>query len=368
MQPTIEAVALCIQAGIPCLLMSEPGNAKTAIVSSLFSELCNDSHTSIVGLHEPTEFAGFGVPQGDSVAMMPTQWVKRLAQVNGRTGVFLDELTNAPPATRSACLRGIHERVWGDTKIENLSTVAAANPPDIAESGYEFSAPLANRFLHIAWEMSVEYWVDQMLRGFPAPKFTKLTSDPKKHLPFFRGLVASFSRVKPTLMQALPEDVSQRSGAWPSFRTWTMGIDALCAARAAGFDFQDDVTVILLSGCVGGGAASEFLTYATEMDLPDPFEVLKNPSSLKLPERGDRAFAVLTSVVSAFLSDPSQERWEAAWKVMQLAVDSDRPDVAAVAVQTLAKETKWERSPAVNKSLAAFVPLLKNAGLLRGSS
>lgn len=39
---------------------------------------------------------------------------------------------------------------------DTVRIVAAANPPDVAASGWELSAPLANRFVHIQWSLEGE--------------------------------------------------------------------------------------------------------------------------------------------------------------------------------------------------------------------
>ena len=55
---------------------------------------------------------------------------------------------------------------------------------------------------------------------------------------------------------------------------------------------------LLVRGAVGQGPGIELLTWLVEADLPDPEEVLADPESFVLPERGDRAFAALSSVAS----------------------------------------------------------------------
>jgi phage tail protein X len=359
----IEAVAVAIQAGVPCLLTSIPGEGKTALVGAMFEQLCKDHHTSIVALHEPPEYGGYPVPQDDGVALLPVAWVNRLALVReGIAGLFLDEIGNGAPATRSAAMRGILDGTWGERTIERLSTVAAQNPPECSENGTELSAPLANRFCHIAWDMPVQYWAEAMLGGFPKPKVGRLPDKWRERLPWARGLVAAFAAVKPGTIKAMPKETSARAGAWPSLRTWTMTMDLLAACRAMGYGTEHDVTRILVGGCLGDGAALEFLTWVSEQDLPDPEAVLKNPKSLALPDRGDRCYAVLTSIVAAVLANNTPPRWIAAWEVLEQAVAQNRPDVAASSARALARNRPAGVDPP--KAINAFLPLLKAAGLL----
>ena len=110
------------------------------------------------------------------------------------------------------------------------------------------------------------------------------------------------------------------------------------------------------------GAGLELLTYATQLDLPDPEAVLADPEGLELPERSDRLLAVLGSVTAAVAGNCTLDRWEAAWEVLGGAADAQRADVAAVAAAELLRlrEQAW-RPPAAVRS---FLPLLTRAGLL----
>ena len=68
---------------------------------------------------------------------------------------------------------------------------------------------------------------------------------------------------------------------------------------------NDEAEATLMGGCVGTGAIREYLLWREELDLPDPEELLANPTKYKHPVRGDRAFAILASVVAAFLRKPT---------------------------------------------------------------
>ena len=108
------------------------------------------------------------------------------------------------------------------------------------------------------------------------------------------------------------------------------------------------------------GRASSSSLWHMEMDLPDPEDVLADPDGFALPERGDRAYAVLSSVAAAVAAKPTPERWLAGWKVVGKAGE-EAPDVAAVAARVLAQC----RPPgaAAPPEVKLFLPLLKDAGL-----
>lgn len=175
-----------------------------------------------------------------------------------------------------------------------------------------------------------------------------------------RSWIAAFITVRPMLVLAVPEEPARAGRAWPSPRTWDMTARLVAAAEAA--DASDLVVSLLIRGCVGVGAGVEFLTWLAEADLPDPEAVLADPENFVLPERGDRAYAALSSVAAAVASDPSNGRWERGWKAFARAAETT-PDVAAAAARTLARCRP--DGVAIPKEVSAFAPLLRDAGLLQ---
>ena len=112
---------------------------------------------------------------------------------------------------------------------------------------------------------------------------------------------------------------------------------------------------------MGGGPGVEFLTWLAEADLPDPEALLADPQSFVLPERGDRAYAALSSVAAAVAANPGDGRWDRGWKVFGRAAQT-APDVAAAAARTLARCRP--AGAAIPPEVSAFAPLLRDAGLL----
>jgi hypothetical protein len=272
-------------------------------------------------------------------------------------------------------MRGVHEGTWGDVHIPKLATVAAMNPPEQAESGTALSAPLANRFCHLTWQMPVDYWVQQMLRGFPPPPVVTVADDWRAGLDRVRAVVAGFAQHMPSAIDNLPTDAAARSGPWPSFRSWTAAMDLLAAAGSFGQGLpqhQGNISPLarlLVSGCVGPAAATAFLAYAVDLDLPDPEELLAHPDRLVLPPRGDKIFVILTEVTNAVLRENTKARWSAGVRVMGRAHQLGHGDIAAMAMRALAsvKVAPQDGYPVeAAKAVELFRPLLQAAGMMRG--
>jgi len=237
--------------------------------------------------------------------------------------------------------------------------VAAANPPEQAADGWDLSAPLANRLCHLAWHADPLSVADGLAGGWTPPVVPVLPDGWQAEETLSRGLVATFLRVRPGLACAPPSDALSAGRGWPSPRTWEMAARLMAAADASGT--SDEARSALVRGAVGDGAGVEFLAWLIEMDLPDPEQVLADPASFQLPERGDRAYAALAAIAARVAADPTPERWTAGWQVLGLAADV-APDVAAVAARVLAK-CRPEGAP-LPAEIHRFAPLLRAAGLL----
>jgi len=357
----VEALGVAVAARVPVLLWGAPGTGKTATIRAMAQQMGWPCETVIASIREPSDFAGLPIVVGDGVRFAPPGWARRLAE-GGRGLLFLDELSTAPPAVQAALLRVVLERVVGDLALpDEVSVVAAANPPEQAADGWDLSAPLANRLCHLAWEVDPSAVADGLAGGWAAPAVPALPDGWEAGLGVTRGLVAAFLHVRPALACAPPADAASMGKGWPSPRTWDMTARLVAAAEAAGAG--GEARSALVRGAVGEGAGVEFLAWLAEMDLPDPEAVLADPDSFVLPKRGDRAYAAVTAVAAVVAADPTPERWTAGWRVLGKAA-AGAPDVAAVAARMLAR-CRPDGTP-LPAEVRLFAPVLRDAGLLRG--
>jgi len=358
--PAAEALGVAVAARVPVLLWGAPGTGKTSAVRAMADAMGLPCETVIASIREPSDFAGLPVITGATVHFAPPRWAIRLAE-HGTGILFLDELSTAPPAVQAALLRVVLERTVGDLTLPlDVAVVAAANPPEQAADGWDLSAPLANRLCHLSWETTPKAIADGLATGWTAPVVPLLPDGWESGEPLSKGVVAAFLHVRPALALAPPTDASAAGRGWPSPRTWEMAARLLTAANTAGV--SESARSALVRGAVGEGAGVEFLAWLAEMDLPDPEEVLADPSSFRLPERGDRAYAALASIAAAVAAVPTPERWVAGWRVLGRCAEA-APDVAATAAMVLAKC----RPPDLTEmppEIKMFLPLIRDAGLV----
>jgi hypothetical protein len=361
----LAALALAVSADLPVLLWGEPGIGKTAALNQLADALDLPLTTVIASVHEPSDFSGLPVigadPAVQGVPMAPPDWAVRLAEA-GRGLLFLDELSTAPPAVQAALLRLVLERRVGALRLPpGVRIVAAANPRSSMADGWELSSPLANRFVHLQWT----YDHQVVLRGLAGtwPVATLPTLDPKlldDAVAFARRAVCTLLAARPKLVHQLPKNETRRGGPWPSPRTWEMALRLIAFATAA--DTSREVLSMLVRGTVGDGPGLELLASLDRMDLPDPETLLADPSTAVLPERGDLRQTVLDGVVEAVRKRPDQSRWDAAWSLLILALDTGAPDLVVVPAATLAAQRRddWQ-VPAAIERLAGAVALSRRA-------
>jgi len=359
--PAVEALGVAVAAKVPVLLWGAPGTGKTSAIRAMADVMGLPCETVIASIREPSDFAGLPIVVGGEVRFAPPAWARRLAEA-GRGLLFLDELSTAPPAVQAALLRVVLERAVGDLTLpEEVAVVAAANPPDQAADGWDLSAPLSNRLCHLSWQTEPRAVADGLAGGWSAPVVPDLPDGWQAEELLARGLVAAFLHVRPGLACAPPSDPAAAGRGWPSPRTWEMAARLMAAAGACGAG--DEARFALIRGAVGDGAGVEFLAWLTEMDLPDPEQVLADPASFRLPDRGDRAYAALAAVAAAVAANPTAERWTAGWQVLGLAADA-APDVAAVAARVLARCRPADVKD-MPPEIHLFIPVLKDAGLLQ---
>jgi hypothetical protein len=357
----VEALAVAVSSGVPALLWGSPDTGKTSAVVALGEALDWPVEVVIGSIREPSDFAGLPVVIDGSVHLAPPRWAQRLCAAE-RGLLFLDELTTAPPAVQAAMLRVILERVVGDVTLPaGVRVVAAANPPEQAADGWELAPPLANRLVHLDWPVEAKTVARGLSVGFPVPVLAGLDERPTAaQVSSARAAVAAFLEVRPALVLQVPASSAVASRGWPSPRSWEAVTKLLAGCEVS--HASEEARAVLVTGAVGDGPGLEFLSWLENADLPDPDAVLADPDSFVLPERSDRAFAVLTAVVAVAIAYADTNSWDAAWRVVAKAA-AGAPDVATLAARTLA--THRPEGAQLPAAVLDLVPVLRAAGLMQ---
>lgn len=259
--------------------------------------------------------------------------------------LFLDEITTAPPRVLAGLLRVIHERVVGDIDLPlSTAVLAAANPPEqaVGEAVQPLQPPLANRFIHLDWpEPSAQEWA-QWIEGTAKRASGLSTADidaalreyhlslTLSHPAFLRVFLhvatvakewftVSGGKQATSFMYVLPKGEDEAGRAWPSPRSWEIGLRGFAAAQSLG---RLDIGRVLLVGAVGTHAAEAFLDHLATKALPAPQDALiaaREGTLLWLPGP-DRALgsAYVERVVKWAADEAPADLAPAAWDFLAL--------------------------------------------------
>ena len=281
----------------------------------------------LASIREPQDFAGLPAISNGTMSLIPPNWAQSLA-ADGNGILFADEINTAPPSVQAALLRVCLEKVAGDLHLgDATSIVAAANPPEIAADGWDLAAPLANRFCHVDWELPAAVVADGLLGNWPQitlPQVEagKVEAETDKEA----WKLSAFLLARPKLATSMPESTGQQGRAFPTPRSWEMVLKLVGLSNA--LDLSPDIRRLLVVGCVGQGAGSEYLAFRESLDLPDPELIIADPENFELPKRPDKLYAISGSLIAALGNDVSGERWDSVGKFVLRLSKLGHADIA----------------------------------------
>lgn len=318
------------QAGVIPLALGMPGVAKTETARALATAAGRQFLPLMLDQLLPEDLGGFPTigeltHDGATHPVMRRLHDERFLVARLTPSVLLiDELTNTAHSTQAAALQLIAEGIPG------CWIFAAANPPQQAAAGVELTPPMVNRLCVLQWEIDRSAILAGLRAGlnFPAPSVPILPDDWRAQLAQWGGLVADFLDRYPDLLAAFPRDPNAAGNPFPSPRAWTNTAKLLAAAASVGADSPTQSA--LVTGTVGLAAGTQFLTWLKTQSIPDPEAILANPSSLKLPPRGDLAIATLGAIMGRIRAHKTPDRWEQAGEVVAVAYRQSQELATAV--------------------------------------
>lgn len=402
--------------GLPVNFISPPGGGKTSMLEQAAAEF-DLPECETFALSDRGEAAVGIVPvphvvNGVMTLVCPRpEWTTRFDKTE-RGLVIIDELTSVAPALQPPLMgMFLAGRIGGHTLPRGVRRLALSNPPDQAANGAALPLPLANRMGHLKWMMpTVEEHVQYMLRGaVSAARTRKLLremdedlgiEDPSDDAEDERdteedgaarfdgaaeearvlkawpaawaqavGLETAFLQAKGEMKYQMPEVGSAQAGAaWPSDRTWEMATRAYTASII--HKLSEEETEQAVEAFIGAGAASEFLSFVQEQDLPNTAHLLDGKVSFKHDtQRVDRTVAVLAGCAAlvAPASAPKRiERSVGLWKLLeQLSTEKADLDLLVPCVHALI-ECNLAALKHSSKVLIKINPVLKAAGIVGG--
>lgn len=365
--------------GLTLAFRGGPGVGKSQVIESLCGAF--GLHCQVLSPGEMGEGA-FGVvpvPTEDGfLSYPPHEWVKKLADHNGRGLVFIDELTTAPRALQPYLLAlTLARRLGGYYLGSGVRTICAFNPPGTV-NGTEINKAQANRLCHVNWDAGdVEQWVDYLIsddglsgvqgsdsavaaRPFDAAaeEARVLKAWPEPYATA-KGGVAGFLMARPALLHQEPEDSDPRAGgAWASRRAWEATTRALATAQV--HNLSEDERHLLVAGYVGLGPAKELLSFL-DTEKFSPRDILEGKEKFEHEaSRLDRTHAVLTGCTALVVQQADKKQQErlarSLWKILDTTAGQGSKAIVVPAARILMnKDLYFDDGKAVLRKLEAVL-------------
>jgi hypothetical protein len=284
MKPTevAEAIEVCMNTNRAMFLWGQPGVGKSSVISQVAET--HGRKVIDVRLSQLESVDLRGMPQidkkTDRVHWISPEFLPR--ETDGPTILLLDEMNSGLPSTQAAAYQLVLDRRLGSYKVpDNCAIIAAGNRETDRGVTYTMPAPLANRFIHIDFEVNFQDW----------QKWAITTG--------IRSEVTSFLNFRPGLLNDFDPDKK----AFPTPRSWQFVSDTMTTNGK----ISPIVERALIAGSVGDGAAAEFAGFLKiYRDLPNPDYVLMKPDAAEVPKDP----AVLYALVGALSERVNEGNFE----------------------------------------------------------
>ncbi len=264
---------------IPAFIWGAPGVGKSSIVKQVATKRGIGFIDLRLALMDPTDLKGipFYDDEAHSALWAPPAFLPR----EGEGILFLDELNSAAPSVQASAYQLILDRQVGEYKLpDGWSIIAAGNRESDRGVTYKMPSPLANRFVHLEMDVSVEDW---KLWAYE----TKLCES-----------IIAYISYKPEHLFTF--DAQKNNKAFATPRSWSF-VDAMLKA-----DLDKTVLLESISGAVGQEVAVSFLSFFKVMHkLPDLKAIIET-SKGEYADEVDVLYALSSALVSATLKDETR--------------------------------------------------------------
>lgn len=260
-----KALKTVITTKQPTFLWGPPGVGKSQVVAQVAAEEKLQLVDIRAVLLDPVDLRGLPHVNGDNRA----HWCQPdFLPRKGKGILFLDELNAAPQLVQAACYQLVLDRKLGEYELPpGWTVIAAGNRETDRAVTNRMPSALANRFIHINFEVDLDDWVAWALS---AGVQTELIS---------------FLRFRPALLHSF--DPQKGEKAFPSPRSWEFISKILAANPAKEIEYE------LFAGTVGEGAAAEFSGFLKICrNLPSADAILMSPNTAPVPTDPATLYAV----------------------------------------------------------------------------
>jgi hypothetical protein len=252
-----QVLKLLMDVDRPAFIWGPPGVGKSAVVRALGADLERPVIDIRAPLLDPTDLRGIPAVVDGRAVWAPPSFLPKEGDDPGI--LFFDELNAAPPLVQASLYQLVLDRRVGEYELpRGWSIIAAGNRAEDKSVVYRMPSALANRFAHIDFEAHFDDWSE-----WAGPAGVSPT-------------VISFLGVRRELLAPKASETDGIAFATP--RSWHMLSDAF---KVIG---TETGALEVYQGCVGKGAAIEFLEHARKSLSIEAIErILAAPEVAVLP-------------------------------------------------------------------------------------
>lgn len=261
------------------MIEGDPGNGKTSLSNSVARQLDADLIVLRLADLEPTDVAGWNVPDAEARFMkhVAPRW---LPAEGGKTVIVLiDEMAQGATATMNVIGQVLNERMVGTYHIpDNVHFICAGNPARARAGTNHVPTHLRDRLMWLELHANVDDVV---------PYFQKVGVSP---------VICAYLRFRSEMLSKFDRDAK----ACPSPRSWER-MNTLMNAN-----LPEHLFVMAAQGLVGEGPANDFMGYRRLAEnVPDMDALIADPENAPIPDDLGVLYAVSTELVARF--DPEDE-------------------------------------------------------------
>jgi MoxR-like ATPase len=247
-----------------------PGAGKSSVVRSVGEQTSLPVLDIRAPLLDPTDLRGLPYLREGLAVWAPPSFLPSDMKSEGI--LFFDELNAASPLVQASLYQLILDRRLGEYVLPpGWSIVAAGNRSEDASVVFRMPSALANRFIHIDFEVDFEDWSDWALKSSVHP------------------IVMAFLRLRRELLL----DTKHMDKGFPTPRSWEMASDAIKLFGTV------EAAADVLFGTVGQGAALELSAFARKSITAAQVEALiQDPAKASLPSGLGDVYALVAHLAS----------------------------------------------------------------------
>lgn len=372
-----------LPAEVSVMAWGRPGEGKTGVINSVFSEAGYRVWPILAGCSDPTDFGGIPDMVTDApcfdhkpplwafvASTIYPEWYKRMRAKAGDAGedtlflfeaqwpepsplaLFFDDVVTADEQTQASLYKATHERRIGQCFFRGedseypVRLIFAGNRTEDKSAAQDMPLALGNRMLHYNVRSDFDEWQTWAVSNRIYP------------------LIVAYLRTQPQDLSSFDEAVKLNVKAFATPRSWELLSKTLKSLEKAN-KLDPDSRFPTISGLVGEGIAHKLTAYFKNAEgLIPPEEIVKNPEKAKVfgPDQMDIGHATVASLEGYIQQNSTCKNIEAGLTYGMRMI----PELGVVLAMTLikvvlkskdidkAEQAKAMQSPVFQKALTEY--------------